>query len=155
MDTLNESLLNARDETDEAFQARFAEACRLGAARLQAEPLARKITYDPEARRFTVALTNGTTIGFAAEAVVELAGANPAQLADCRLMGCGDGLEWTALDLHMSLEGLLLDLLSGEAWQQRIRAEFNRRLARSGSEARTKASRENGKKGGRPRKRTA
>jgi hypothetical protein len=53
--------------------------------------------------------------------------------------------------MHISVPGLLIDLM-GEAWLTGMRSELNRRIARSKSAARTQASRENGKKGGRPKK---
>jgi hypothetical protein len=58
-------------------------------------------------------------------------------------------------DIFRDEPGLIIDRFGGPHWQKALRAEFSRRLARSGSEARTTASRENGNKGGRPKKRPA
>jgi hypothetical protein len=130
-------------------------AIRRGDDALRTEPHARSIQFDPASRRFTMAMTNGTTVSFEVAALPELQGATDVQLAGASLMGQGDTLAWIDLDMHISVEGLIIDLFGGPLWQKALRAELSRRLARSGSEARTQASRENGRKGGRPKKRPA
>jgi len=130
-------------------------AIRRGDESLRTEPHARSIGYDPALRRFTMTMTNGTAVSFEPTALPELGQATDEQLARVTLMGQGDTLAWTDLDLHVSVEGLIIDLFGGQHWQKALRAELSRRLARSGSAARTTASRENGKKGGRPKKRPA
>lgn len=132
-----------------------AEAYRHGEESLRSEPHATTIHFDPTVRRFTLTLINGTAISFGADALPELQGASDGQLAQASVTGYGSTLEWAELDMHVSVEGLVIDLFGGRPWQKALRAELSRRLARSGSEARTKASQENGKKGGRPRKRSA
>jgi hypothetical protein len=130
-------------------------AIRRGDESLPTEPHARSIDFDPALRRFTMTMTNGTTVSFDPTALPELGQATDDAMARVSLMGHGDTLAWTDLDLHVSVEGLIIDLFGGLHWQKALRAELSRRLARSGSEARTTASRENGKKGGRPKKRPA
>jgi hypothetical protein len=94
------------------------------------------------------------SLGFTAEALPELAGASDDVLAEVLVPELGFALEWPSLDMHISVAGLLIDLM-GEPWLREIRNELNRRIARSKSAARTRASRENGKKGGRPKKHPA
>jgi hypothetical protein len=141
-------------ESDEAFARRFAEARRRGDERLQTEPRALAACFDPLHRRFSLTLQNGLSLGFTAEALPELAGASDDVLAEVLVPELGFALEWPSLDMHISVAGLLIDLM-GEPWLREIRNELNRRIARSKSAARTRASRENGKKGGRPKKHPA
>ncbi len=136
-------------------EADVAAAQQRGEQSLGSEPHASAVTYDPASRRFTLTLTNGTVVSFDTAALHELAGASDAQLAQAHVSGHGSTLEWPDLDMHIAVEGLVIDLFGGESWHKALRAELSRRLARSGSEARTQASRENGKRGGRPKKRPA
>jgi hypothetical protein len=138
-------------ESDEAFAQRFAEARQRGEQRLQADPRAVSASFDPVHRRFTLSLQNGLSLTFPAEALHELTGATDEELAGVCMPGFGFALEWPSRDMHISVAGLLIDLM-GEAWLREVRTELNRRIARSKSAARTQAARENGKKGGRPKK---
>jgi hypothetical protein len=93
-------------------------------------------------------LTSGFVFGFPAAAVPALARATPAQLAAVELSPGGGALHWEALDVDLSVAGLLLASVG--------RAEKLRELARlagaTTSEAKAAAARANGAKGGRPRK---
>lgn len=68
-------------------------------------------------------------------------------LAQVTLSPSGDGLHWDALDVQLSVPGLLLDALGAGSLAQ----ELARRGGRSTSEAKADAARRNGAKGGRPR----
>jgi hypothetical protein len=76
-----------------------------------------------------------------------------ANLEDDRLAGVsinesGSGVEWDALDIEVTVAGLLAGVFGTE----RYMAELGRRAARMRSAAKAKASRSNGAKRGRPRK---
>jgi hypothetical protein len=61
----------------------------------------------------------------------------------------GTGLYWPKLDVDLTVEGLLSGMFGSEKWMLR------QHLAKAGSAksvAKSKASRENGAKGGRPKK---
>lgn len=139
-----------------SFQPPTAEEIRAARARgkeaLKQEPHAASVVFDSRTRRFHVELTTGSTFSFAVEALREMEGASDEQLATVRVVGVGSTLEWPSLDQHISVAGLILDLFGGEEWKKALRTAVNRQVSRSGSEARAKASRENGRKGGRPRK---
>lgn len=104
--------------------------------------------YDPQTGRIMMELASGYLFGFPAAAVPALAGATPAQLAAVELSLGGGGLHWEALDVDLSVPGLLLSSVG--------RAERLRELARlagaTTSEAKAAAARANGAKGGRPPK---
>jgi heme exporter protein D len=105
-------------------------------------------TYDPSTERILVELTSGYLFGFPAAVIPALARATPAQRAAVELSPGGGGLHWDALDVDLSVAGLLLASVG--------RREKLRELARVAGSARSErkaaAARANGAKGGRPRK---
>lgn len=94
----------------------------------------------------------GITLTFDATAVRELAAAGDDDLARLELSPSGTTLSLRSLDVDIAVDGLLLDLLGAAGWKSAIRSQLNREAARITSAARGVASRENGKKGGRPPK---
>ncbi|HSF64756.1 MAG TPA: DUF2442 domain-containing protein, partial [Paracoccaceae bacterium] len=72
----------------------------------------------------------------------------PAELAQVTVSACGRFLEWVAKGVQLCIAGFVAAELGMRAWLDRDRA------ARAGSvrsEAKARAARENGRKGGRPR----
>ena len=116
------------------------------------EPTATSVSFDAAARRFTLLLANGTSLGFDADALWELKGASVEALEKVGLSPSGSAVTWPKLDMDISVDGLVLDLLGSPEWKRALRRNLNRELARTKSEARARAARENGKKGGRPKK---
>jgi hypothetical protein len=151
MDTF-EPRWTPREETEAEFLERFEQAKREGDRLASTEPCAKAIVFFPENRVFSLTLADGTTIGFAADKIPQLTGASAAALAEVEVIPSGTGLSWRMLDVDLSVSGLVLSLLAAPEWRKAIRQAANRLAAQSASEARTRASRENGKKGGRPRK---
>jgi hypothetical protein len=105
-------------------------------------------SYDRRNRRVMIELTNGFVFGFPTSSVPQLADASPDILATVEVSPGGSGLHWEALDVDLSVPGLLLSSMG--------RTEQLRELARLAGRARTpakaEAARANGAKGGRPRK---
>ena len=141
-----------RAESEEALAARLAEARRRGDAIASEEPCAKAIVFHPAERRFSLTLMDGTSISFSADALPELAEKSPEDLSAVEIIPSRTGLSWRSLDLDIAVSGLVLALLDKPEWKRAIRQAANRYAARTPSEARIRASRENGKKGGRPRK---
>ena len=77
-----------------------------------------------------------------------LASATPEQLADVELGPGGSGLQWEALDVDLSVAGLLLSSLGRS---QKL-SELARITGQVSTPAKAAAARANGAKGGRPRK---
>lgn len=142
----------ARIPTDAEILAQIPAAVAAAAEADAAEPRARSASFDAASRRVRIELANGCAFEFPAELAQGLAGAAPADLARVQVYPGGDALRWDALDVDLSVPGLLAGLFGGRAWMR----EMGKRMGQKGGRARTpdkaSAARENGKKGGRPRK---
>lgn len=68
---------------------------------------AAKATYDRHSRHVVVELTNGCVFSFPSALVEALRVADDDQIADVEILGRGYGLHWEALDLDLSLTGLM------------------------------------------------
>ena len=104
--------------------------------------------YDRRSSRIIVALNTGVQIAFPADLAEGLAGAAAADLGQIEISPAGLGLHWPRLDADLyvpSLQGML----GSKSWMAR---QLGAAGGRARSKAKTVASRENGRKGGRPRK---
>ena len=124
-----------------AARARDARERALGLRALSAR-------YDRRATRVLVEISNGCLFGFPVSRVAALADATPSQLADVEVSPGGTALRWDALDVDLSVSGLLLDSVGR---RQRLQ-ELARLAGQVTSKAKARAARANGAKGGRPRK---
>jgi hypothetical protein len=132
------------DLTDAAIDA----ALERGRAVRAHEPRASAARYDRASARVIIDLENGCTFAFPPRLAQGLEGASDAQLAAVEILGQGYGLHWEALDVDLSLPGLMAGLFGTRAW-------IARHAGRSTSAAKAAAARANGAKGGRPRKSAA
>ena len=82
-------------------------ALRRGQEAHQNEPQAAAARYDPQAGLIIVDLTNGCSFSFPCRVVQVLADASDEQIASVEVLGQGFGLHWEALDLDLSVSGLL------------------------------------------------
>jgi hypothetical protein len=121
------------------------EALERGRVARQAEPRASKARYDKQLGRIVVELTNGCTFAFPPGLAQGLGSATDEQLAQIEILGAGYGLHWEALDIDLSIPGLLAGIFG-------IRTYMARRAGKTTSPAKAAAARNNGAKGGRPRK---
>lgn len=111
-------------------------------------PRAVHARFDPGSGRVNVELANGCALVIAPQQEPALKDATPAELAQVSVSVCGRFLEWTSKGVQICIAGFVAAALGMRAWLDRDRA------ARAGSvrsEAKAKAARENGRKGGRPR----
>lgn len=104
--------------------------------------------YNRRSRRIELELANGCLFAFPAESAQGLAEATADQLAAVEIVGDGYALHWEELDAGFTIEGLLAGRLGTRAWMR----EHARRAGSVTSPAKARAARENGRKGGRPRK---
>lgn len=112
---------------------------------LETESRAVSARYDRKIDRIVVELTNGCTFAFPPRLAQGLEQATSDQLEAVEVLGVGYGLHWDALDVDLSVPGLLAGLFG-------TRAYMARRAGQATSPAKALAARANGAKGGRPRK---
>ena len=108
--------------------------------------------YDRASGRVVVDLSSDTTFIFPARMAQGLTTATDDQLAEIALSPAGWLLRWPQLDVDLSVGSLLNGIFGSKAWMSRQQAERGRKGGAVTSEAKAKSSRENGKKGGRPKK---
>lgn len=109
------------------------------------EPRAISARYDMKSGRIIVELTSGATFAFPPALVEGLCDGTPEQLAEVEVQGMGFGLHWESLDEDYSVPGLMNGIFGTARWMAK-------RAGSATSEKKAASSRENGKKGGRPRK---
>lgn len=133
--------------TDAEIRAQIPAARAREAAERRKGLRALSARYDRKAQRVVVELTSGYLFAFPVRNFTFLAAATSAQLATVEVDLSGVSLRWDALDVDLSVPGLLLAAI-GEKEQRRQLASL---AGRTRSVAKAKAARANGAKGGRPR----
>lgn len=101
--------------------------------------------FDRASGRIIVEFTNDTAFLFPARRLQGLENASDAEIAEVELLG-ETGLHWETLDVDFRISGLMAGIFGNAGFM-----EAARRGGQSKSAAKIAASRENGKKGGRPR----
>lgn len=134
--------------TDEEIERQIEEATRAAEEADKTEPRVKAIRYLPAERKFVLDLKNGTSFMFPADLVQGLTGARDAALEQVNITPSCEGLDWSVLDVQVGVPALMMGIFGTKAWM----AELGRRGGSKTSEAKRKAGRENGKKGGRPKK---
>lgn len=130
--------------SEEAFEAaavRCAEA-RGGGYAVAAE-------YDARQGRVCVGLSNDVMIMVPVRLLEDLAGAGDADLREIEITPSGLGLHWPRLDADVYVPALMRGVLGSKRWTA---ARLGAAGGRSSTAAKATAARENGRKGGRPRK---
>jgi Protein of unknown function (DUF2442) len=105
--------------------------------------------YDRPSGRIVVELNTGLEIAFPTRLAEGLADATPDQLADIEISPAGLGLHWPQLDADLYVPALLEGAFGSKRW---MAAQLGAAGGRVQSPAKAAAARENGRKGGRPRK---
>jgi len=99
--------------------------------------------------RIVIGLDNGLELAFPPRLAEGLEQATPAELSEIEISPLGDGLYWPSLDVDLYVPGLLSGVFGSKTWMARTLGAAGGR-ARSAQKA--SAARENGRKGGRPKK---
>ena len=133
--------------TKEQFKAANAQA----AATLARGPVARAARFDTRRGLIVVELEGGCEFAFPITLAEGLAGAPRAKLSKITLSPNGLALHWPLLDADLYVPGLIEGAFGSLRWMQQIGKLGGQRR----SAAKAKASRENGKRGGRPRDQAA
>lgn len=130
---------------DTEFEAQNDRAIREAREADRIEPRATAASYDAGRDLVLVELRDGSVFGFPPDRVPGLESATADELQAVRISPSGDGLHWDALDADASLTGLVREALNLREWAPRLMGQLR-------SEAKTRAARINGLKGGRPRR---
>lgn len=105
--------------------------------------------YDRRTSRIVIAMANGLEFSFAADQAQGLEDGSAAELSEIEILPSGLGLHWPKLDADLYVPALLKGVFGSRKWMAQ-------RMGAAGGRARTKAkstaARENGKRGGRPKK---
>jgi uncharacterized protein DUF2442 len=133
--------------TAEQFEA----AKKRGEERLRG-PRAERAHYDAGRDRVIVRLTTGVEIGFAPRAAEGLQHASRHDLGEIEIDPFGLGIHFPRLDVDLYVPALLEGVLGSKSW---MAARLGAVGGRSRSRAKAEAARDNGKRGGRPRKTAA
>ncbi|HET7233092.1 MAG TPA: DUF2442 domain-containing protein [Longimicrobium sp.] len=132
--------------SDEERESEYAEAYARHRYNERVEPRAVRAWYDRERDLVMFELKNGCVFGFPSREGEGLENATPEQLARVSIEESGGAaVHWEELDADISVPGLMFHLLNVRGW-------YAKWLGSATSEAKAAAARENGKKGGRPRK---
>ena len=105
--------------------------------------------YDRHASRIVVSLNTGVQLAVPVRLVEGLAGASAEDLAEIEISPAGLGLHWPKLDADVYIPALLQGVFGSKRW---MAAQLGAIGGKARSCAKVAASRENGRKGGRPRK---
>ncbi len=124
-------------------------ANELAAARQVNTPMAVGARYDRRIGRVVIDLSTGFAIAFKPDKAQGLEKAKPEQLAKIEISPSGFGIYFPDLDADISLPGLLEGVFGSRSW---MASQLGKTGGRSTSEAKAAASRSNGKRGGRPKK---
>jgi len=129
----------------ELTDAQIEVANERGRIAMETQPRAASARYDAKSGRIVVELVNGATFAFPPALAQDLCDATPEQLSEIELSPYGFGLHWPQIDTDFTVAGLMNGVFGTAKWMAA-------RAGRGKSEAKAKAARANGAKGGRPRK---
>lgn len=105
--------------------------------------------YDALQNRLVVDLSSGVVVMVPMHLIQELAGADPEALAKIEISPSGLALHWPSLDADVYVPGLMQGEFGTKRW---MAAQLGAAGGRAKTAAKAAAARQNGAKGGRPRK---
>ena len=136
--------------------ARYRSIVEAGEKAAAVEFRARSVRFDPADRRVKFELTNRVEVGIPIELIQGLQDATDDQLAEVEMSPAGVGLSWPGLDVDLTVDGLVRGRYGNELWMEElaksVRSASAQKAGSTKSAAKSAAARENGRKGGRPKK---
>jgi hypothetical protein len=111
------------------------------------DPRVIRVRYEAKEDLVSLYFADGIRISIPRMQLQGLERANQSQLSKIEIVGSGTGLHWPLLDVDHYVLGLLQHRFGTKRWMN----EIGRRGGLVKSEAKIKAARRNGLKGGRPR----
>lgn len=139
---------NDNPVVDAALQLQINKARQAGETLDKTEPRAVKAWFEIRSTKVFIELKNGIVIGFPHKLLQGLELATLEQIAEVEVTPSGYGLHWESLDVDLGVPQLVAGIFGTKAWM----GELGRLGGQTKSAAKKKAARENGKRGGRPRK---
>ncbi len=112
------------------------------------EPRATSVRFDRSTGLIVISLKNGAFFSFPPTLVQGLGKASPEDLDDVWLDASGSSVHWERLDADFNIAGLVTGIFGTKAWM----SELGRKGGQATSPTKAESSRNNGKKGGRPKK---
>jgi hypothetical protein len=125
----------------------FKAANGRGAAAVSRGPIARAVRYDSRRGLIVITLEGGCEFSFPVSLAEGLADSPRSKLAKIKISPNGLGLHWPLLDADLYVPGLIEGAFGSRRWMQQI----GKIGGASRSPVKARASRENGKRGGRPK----
>jgi hypothetical protein len=144
----NSATIAQHEQVHKAVDERLRAATSAARARRGKGELAANAGYDARTKRLHIELLSGVGVSIPVSKVEGLAHVAPAIIRTVRVEGGGYGLHWPSLDLDLAVPDLIAGCFGSRAWMSALAREGGKVT----SAAKRTASRENGKKGGRPRK---
>jgi hypothetical protein len=122
-----------------------------GRAKKLQESIPRAVSahYDRESGRVVIKLSSNMDVGFSPRDAQGLEKASPLELEEIEISPSGFGIHFPKLDADLYLPALLQGFLGSRKW---MASRLGQAGGKSRSAAKQKASRVNGKLGGRPKK---
>jgi hypothetical protein len=137
------------DEKTKTAQLREAtRKMKVADERGRIEPRADSVSYDEKKGLIVLNLHGGAILSLPVSVIRELRKARPKELKSVRAGFGGESISLEALDIDISIPGLLRDIIGMTS----AAALLGRKGGSVKSEAKALAVRENGKRGGRPQK---
>jgi hypothetical protein len=140
----------AETEVSAKDRERYARARARGEARAQDPSAVVEARYDPDRDLIDLTFGGGGSMAIPRNAVPGLQRASASRLESIVVSPAGDALSWPSLDVDVYVPGLVERAFGSRLFA----AATGRRGGRRRSKAKAAASKANGAKGGRPRKRT-
>jgi hypothetical protein len=131
----------------EITNEQFRTANKRGAEAVARGPAAQAARYDAQRKLIVLALRDGCEFAFPPALAEGLAGAPRTKLSKIEISPNGLGLHWPLLDADLYVPALIEGTFGSRRWMQQIGKLGGSRR----SPVKAKASRENGKRGGRPK----
>jgi hypothetical protein len=135
------------DTTDAEIDAAIA----LAKLREPFRPKAIAATYRAQDDVFAIKLATGVELAIPRTLLQGLESATPEQAGKVEIWGPGSSLHWESLDVDHYIPSLIEGIFGNRRWM----SEIGKRGGIARSEAKTRAARKNGRKGGRPSKKAA
>jgi hypothetical protein len=127
----------------------FESANQRAEERLKNTPRATAAKYDRRISRIVISLSTGVELAFSPHWAQGLETAKPDQLEDIEITPSGLGIHFPTLDADLYLPALLEGALGSRHW---IARQLGAKGGRMVTPAKAAAAKENGKLGGRPKK---